>query len=287
MLSTQLGRNRAGRTVLVGLVGAFMSLAVASSAMATPKGDFAVFADCPIKNVSVNYCVYSHTTSGEVIVGTAGTKVPIESPLTLQGGIIENEETEAETFVEATDGNTLSKTAETVPGGLLGFTPPESFPTWLKNIVKWFVETTSKVTATTELVGTPTLSRANLINEEGTAVTLPVRVHLNNSLLGSACYIGSKSSPITIHLTTGTTSPPKGFTPMTGSAGELHFADENEIVELLNNKLVDNTFSAPTAEGCGGILAFLIDPVIDLKLGLSSPAGNNKATLIGTVKTTS
>jgi hypothetical protein len=287
MLSTQLGRIRAGRTVLVGLVAVFMSLSIAASAMATPKGGFAVFADCPLKNASVNYCVYSHTTGGEVLIGT--TSVPIEekTPLTLQGGIIENEETEAETFVEAADGNTLSKTPLTVPGGLLGITPPESFPSWLKAIVKWFVETTTGVTATTELVNTPSISRGNLINEEGTAVTLPVRVHLNNALLGSSCYIGSKSNPVTIHLTTGTTSPPKGTEAIKGSVGELKFSEENEIITLTNNKLVDNTFSVPTAEGCGGILSFLIDPVIDLKLGLASPAGKNKAILNGVVETTS
>ena len=39
--------------------------------------------------------------------------------------------------------------------------------------------------------------------------------------------------------------------------------------------LLDNDFAAPQATGCGGILSFLIDPIINHKLGLPSPAGNN------------
>ena len=47
--------------------------------------------------------------------------MPIEKTITLQGGF--EEEVAAEfrmPFVEAEDGNTLSKTPQTVPGGLLG-----------------------------------------------------------------------------------------------------------------------------------------------------------------------
>ncbi len=40
--------------------------------------------------------------------------------ITLQGGYTFNEETEAETFLGALNGETLSKTPQKVPGGLLG-----------------------------------------------------------------------------------------------------------------------------------------------------------------------
>jgi len=43
--------------------------------------------------------------------------VPITNTFTLQGGAIENEETGAEAFVGALNGETLSKTPQNVPGG--------------------------------------------------------------------------------------------------------------------------------------------------------------------------
>ena len=43
-----------------------------------------------------------------------------QNTITLQGGYTFNEETEAETFLGALNGETLSKTPQKVPGGLLG-----------------------------------------------------------------------------------------------------------------------------------------------------------------------
>lgn len=62
--------------------------------------------------------MYAQTTSGEFVVGNK--KVPITKPITLQGGLKVNPETGVATFVEAADGNTLSKTPQKVPGGLIG-----------------------------------------------------------------------------------------------------------------------------------------------------------------------
>jgi hypothetical protein len=48
---------------------------------------------------------------------------------------------------------------------------------------------------------------------------------------------------------------------------------------------VDNSFSVPTAHGCGGpLLASAIDPIINLKLGLPSAAGKNTAIPSGHVE---
>jgi hypothetical protein len=38
------------------------------------------------------------------------------------------------------------------------------------------------------------------------------------------------------------------------------------------------------ATGCGGIFSFLLDPIIDAKLGLPAAAGHNTAILTGTLK---
>ncbi len=137
------------------------------------------------------------------------------------------------------------------------------------------------MTATTELVKTPTsLNLAATLGKEGIALTLPVRVHLENLFLGSGCYVGSSSHPVNIELTTGATSPPLPNKSISG-AGTLGSKAGGEILTLTENKLVNNTFAAPEAEGCGGIFSFLIDPAVDSELELPSPAGHNTAILEG------
>jgi hypothetical protein len=272
------------RSVLVGAAALALALAVAAPALASPPtGEFAVFKECPTSNPSVSLCFFATSSGGEFHVGT--TTVPINKPITLQGGSIVNEETGAETFVEPTNGETLSKTALTVPGGLLGIMAPSSWPTWLQNIFNEFINNgITGVTATVELVANPGISRANLLNAEGTALELPTRVKLGNAFLGESCYIGSAAHPITQHLTTGTTSPPAPNTPITGTVGELSFNPSFTKVTIKNNKLVDNAYAAPSAEGCGGIFSFLIDPAINAKLGLPSAAGHNTTILTGTLE---
>src|ERR1700729_670639 len=89
-------------------------LSAASPALAAPKGEYAVFYDCPLSNAAVTGCIVGRTEHGEFVIGTKKTKVPIEKTITLQGGF--EEEVPAEfrmPFVEAEDGNTLSKTPQT------------------------------------------------------------------------------------------------------------------------------------------------------------------------------
>jgi hypothetical protein len=266
-----------GAALTMALVGAVPALA------SGPTGDFAVFAQCPTNNPAVQLCIYAVSSGGEFKVGT--TTVPINKPITLQGGSIINEETGAETFVAAKNGETLSKTALTVPGGLLGIMAPSGWPVWLQNIFNEFINNgITGVTATTELVANPGISRSNLLSAEGTALELPVRVKLSNPFLGNNCYIGSAAHPIVQHLTTGTTSPPPPNTPITGAIGELELKDEFQLVIIKNNSLVDNAYAAPAASGCGGIFSFLVDPAVNAKLGLPSAAGHNTTRLNGTLQ---
>lgn len=261
----------------VALVGAVPALAK------EPTGDFAVFKQCPLSNPAVSLCIFAQSSGGEFKVGT--TTVPINKTITLQGGSIVNEETGAETFVGASNGETLSKTALTVPGGLLGIMAPTSWPQWLQNIFNEFINNgITGVTATTELVANPGISRANLLFQEGTALQLPARVKLSNPFLGNSCYIGSAAHPIVQNLTTGTTNPPLPNTPISGAVGELEFKDNFQYVIIRNNSLVDNAYAAPGAEGCGGIFSFLIDPAVDAKLGLPSAAGKNTTRLNGSLQ---
>jgi hypothetical protein len=212
-------------------------------------------------------------------------QVPIENTITLQGGFIEDRETGKQTFVNAVGADTLSKTPQTVPGGLLGVVAPESQPKFLHEIINKLVsEGLAGVTATTELAGPIGLNETNLLEAKGTALTLPVKIKLDNTFLGNACYIGSNSNPITLNLTTGTTAPPKPNEPITGNLGTFTSSEEGAILTISENSLVDNSFAAPGASGCGGLLSFLIDPAVNLEIGLPAAAGHNTAILNGTLK---
>jgi len=284
MINDCLRRLEGLRNTVLGLTAAsLLVLALAAPAMAAPKGDFAVFAQCPLKNPAVNLCVFVQSSGGEFTIGTK--TVPVNKTITLQGGSILNEETGAETFVAAANGETLSKTPLTVPGGLFGIKAPES---WSKEAQEWFNKLINEgftgVTATAELVGNPGISRTNLLFQEGVALSLPVRLHLNNAILGKECFIGSKSNPITFNLTTGTTSPPAPNKPITGTVGEIEFKDEFQLVVIKGNKVVDNAFSAPGAEGCGEGFSFIVDPLVDSLLGVPAAAGHNTAILEGSLQ---
>lgn len=271
------------KVVLVSMAASMLALAMTAPAMAKPTGEFEVFAQCPTTNPSVALCFYATSSGGEFNIGTK--KVPINKTITLQGGSIVNEETGAETFVAPANGETLSKTPLTVPGGLFGIKAPESWPKWLQ---EWFNKQINEgltgVTATTELVGNPGISRSNLLFQEGIALELPTRIKLSNAILGNECYIGSKSSPVTFKFTTGTTSPPAPNTPIKGAVGEVEFNKTFTKVTIRNNKLVDNSFSAPGVEGCGGLLSFFIDPLVNKMLGVPAAAGTNTAILEGTLQ---
>jgi hypothetical protein len=284
--------TRAHSTGLVLATAALIALglmALASSAYAVehhPKGEFAPFADCPLSNPAASNCVVAKTESGEYVIGNE--KVPITNPVTLQGGI-EGFSSGEEKFVGAEDGNTLSKTPQKVPGGLAGLVKCNEISNFLERISceVVFENGVTGVNATTELAAPASsigLHTFHLIGAFGTALSLPVKVHLENPFLGSSCYIGSNAHPIVIEFTTGTTRPPEPNKPITGNPGKLAFNEAETLLTVSENVLVNNSFAAPAVEGCGGIFSFLIDPIVDSKLGLPSPAGHNTAILRGTLK---
>ncbi|MGA9874308.1 MAG: hypothetical protein WBQ21_00680 [Solirubrobacteraceae bacterium] len=265
------------------------ALGFAAPALASkPTGHYVNFANCPLKVTGVNYCVFGQTSSGEFKIKK--TTVPITKTITLQGGIIDNETAETETFVDAANGaETLSKTPESVPGGLLKIVAPKEWPTFLQELFNNFISKgITGVNASTELVGTPTISRGALLTGAPDALSLPVRVHLENEFLGPSCYVGSKAHPVDLELTTGTTSPPLPNEAIKGSLGEPEFI-EGALLILRKNTLVNNTFAAPTSEGCGsqilfGLFTGLVDDAVNSELELPSVSGNNTAILTGTLE---
>jgi hypothetical protein len=251
--------------VLLAAIGLIVSLCAVSTAFSVqhhPKRDFAVFADCPLSDPAVELCLVASITHGELTIGRR--TVPINKAIAVQGGAIEKGEGPL-TFVAAEDGNTLSKTALSVPGGLLGIGGPAR---------------TTEATVTLELAGpasTIELDTNHLLGEHGTALRLAVKAKLSNPLLPSNCYVGSNSSPLVLDFTTGTTSPPPPNKPIGGEVGSLETREKGEIVGLRDGLLVDNAFPAPRVSGCGGFYSSLASA----DLGLPSPAGRNTAILAG------
>jgi len=279
---------------MVALLASLAVLASASSALATehhPTGDYAQFNQCPLSNSATNFCLFAQTESGEFIVGKK--TVPIKNTITLQGGIhiVLNEEQEiiGTEFIGAENGVTLLDPGQSVPGGLAGLVNCYEISNFFERLAceLIFENKVTGVTATTQLAAPASsigINLNNLIGGSGTALSLPVKVKLDNPLLGGSCYIGSNSAPIPLPLTTGTTSPPAPNKPITGKVGKVEFKNEFALTIIKENTLVNNSFAAPGAEGCGGFFSFLIDPLVNGKLGLPATAGHNTAILNGTLK---
>jgi hypothetical protein len=277
--------------VAASLVTSLAVLAIASPAMATPKGEFAVFSDCPLGVTGLNACIFATTESGEFTIGKK--TVPITNPQILQGGLITAETPTGIEFVAAKDGKTLPPAPQKVPGGLSGLVNCTEIKGsgLLEKALRAsceaiFENKLTGVNATVELAAPANqiqISLSALLSQTGTALQLPTKVHLENPLLGEKCYVGSNSSPVVIALTTGTTSPPPPNKPITGKVGELEFTASG-ILRVHNNSLVNNSFAAPATNGCGGIFEFLLGPIINAQLGVPSAAGHNTAILTGTLQ---
>jgi hypothetical protein len=227
-----------------------ITAAVASPASASLKQDFQRFSDCPYTNPVVVTCVYSTTTTGEFVIGKS--TVPINQTVVIQGGL------RAFGFlVPATDGNTLSKTPLEVPGGLVGIELPGDL---------------THVTATAELAGQGQISTG------ASGIALPLKVKLDNLVLGNNCYVGSEGEPVSLHLVYGTTNPPPPNKPIKGSL-VVSTKDGGGIL-VLTGTLVDNSFAAPGATGCT-LLPLVGDLAVNTKVGLPAAAGTNTAIMGG------
>lgn len=277
--------RRAPSLCLAALAALALSMGLASSALASPKGPFEVFSQCPTETATT--CFYLSSTGGELILHKK--TIPLTKTIVVQGGIKRNSETGAETFIGALNGETLSKTAQTLPGGLLGLLSCSeiSNPTEKHQCEEDFEKGLTGVSVIAELAKPASeigISKVNFFKEEGVALQLPVKLKLENPLFGPNCYIGTSANPVIWPLTTGTTNPSLPNKPIKGTAGTLEILEGGKLEKAVGASLVENDFSAPGATGCGGIFASEIDPIIDAKIGLPAAAGTNTMILDGTVE---
>lgn len=239
-------------------VAAVAMLAPAAQAK-TPAPGYERFAGCPSpeENSKVTGCLQSLVSGGHFDMGNR--EVPITNPITLTGGV----ENGLEGFSYNSLGG-LSKTKEKVPGGVIGLTGL----TWL---LEFLGSEALTLYAVAELAGTPQLGFSTL--------SLPLKFHLINGVLGNHCYVGSNSEPVNLNLTTGTTSPPPPNEPISGSGPEFSSNPETQVITV-KGTYVDNSFSAPGANGCVltlfGFIPISINGLVNSTSGLPAAAGTNE-----------
>jgi hypothetical protein len=271
-----------------------MSAVAAVPALAETSNikEYEVFRECPIGSppIAPGYdetqaCVWARSNNTSYFQAGKVT-VHLVKPITLLGGFEEEEATEALQFIGAQhNNNTLKPVQQPGPSLTEGVNPGLLPPTELVRYEKFVSEEKTKVNVAIELAGPATditLNEGNLLGAEGTALGLPVEIHLSNGFLGKHCYVGSHSAPINIALTTGTTSPPPPNVPITGSVGTFEVNKEGTILTIANNSLVNNSYAAPGVNGCG--VNGEADAAVNAALGLPSPAGTNAAVITGTLK---
>jgi hypothetical protein len=280
-------RNRSLVSALVALLACLGLVSSSSASEYHLTGVYAPFADCPLSDLALSSCIVGEVRSGELVVGRR--TVPIDNPFMLQGGLFPSSSgSEESAFVGAQDGDTLSRTKLSLPGGLAGILAPSYLPaSLLRQFDGLIAGGATGVTMTPELAGPASaieLSEYNLIVEEGVAVRLPLKIKLSNPFLGGDCYIGSATYPIVMNLTTGATDPPAPNRPIHGTSGGLEGLEEDRVIVLRGTSLVDNAFAVPKATGCGGDYSAVVDPAIDAQVGLPSPPGHSTAIFDGNLE---
>jgi hypothetical protein len=277
--------------IVMALMVSLASLGVAGPALAkrppkgpapkAPTGEWAVFNQCPRFTEGVSDCIYNVIGSGEMVFNKL--TIPVVNPITFQFGFGGGgEDIHA---VAPLNGEFLSSTPESVPGGLSSLIDCNEFRgRWLTRVLQELCRRTfqhtrfQNVNVITELASPVSelfFDAEHELNEQGVGLRLPVKIRLENPLLGNHCYIGSNAEPVVYELTTGTTSPPPPNKPIKGDEGEFTFNESFTLVNQKNHTAVDNAFSVPAAKGCGRFFSIPIDRMINNKIGLPSPAGQN------------
>lgn len=268
--------------VMAGVLG----VSASSASAVAPTGDYVNFKNCPYTNTAVASCLYSKITSGSFKLGNASVPITAATPIVFQGGFTTDPNTLVSTFYPAVGADTLVKQPIKVPGGLIGLVDTGGFGGFLISLFNAAVASVNDVYATAELAGPAKFDFFGFLIGSGTALELPLRIHLENPFLGSNCYIGSSTTPVRLKLTSGTTAPPAPNTPISGSLGTLTFNGPGTVTTATGASLVDNSFSVPAATDCGYLLLdkLLITAAVNLKEGLPAAAGKNTAIQTGTTQ---
>jgi hypothetical protein len=253
----------------------------------TLNGDWAALNRCPVDNpmmlaadttTSLALCVAVASPGGSFTIG--GLTLPTKAS-DLQLGVVLNQTDGTATPISPSGGALVNEPIE-APNGLVALICPSH------GHLAWQVcrpqhngrdnEHSGELTNLTisiEPAGEP--SNFNLfagLSLNQPIISLPVKIHLENRLLGNRCYIGSNTEPIVLQPET-TTEPTVAFDAFDGN-GTPDPNGTMTLIALLGTE-TSSSFAVPAATGCGFMGMF--DEAIDGHMGLPSAAGKNSLAL--------
>ncbi|MGV4885492.1 hypothetical protein ACSR0Z_02560 [Streptomyces viridosporus] len=262
-------------------LGALASLGTATAAEPALNGEWAPFTRCPVDAPAMlaadgfdktPQCVVSTSAGGSIKLGRTTV---VTGRTNLQIGVVQN--TDGTSSVVAPPSGALVADSATVPGGLLGLMCPSDIPVITALCETLENSSLNKITATMESVGAPyAFDQTAGVLTDLPIVALPVRIHLENPLLGGKCYIGSASHPIVLR-PKNLDYPEFGMSLFQGN-GTPDESGEMSRINLTGATQSDSTFAVPAATGCGLNIG-LINAAVNAKTGLPSASGNNNLTL--------
>lgn len=273
--------RKGARIAIAGALTTLAALVPAGSASATTlNGDWAPFNRCPVDDpamlaadgvTTVDLCLASHSPSGSIKLGN--TTAPTGAS-DLQLGVLS---TSGSFSLVSSSGAGIVADPVNIPGGLLGLMCPSKVPLVSAICNKATGNDLNNVTATVEPAGRPSgFDLAAGLGVGQPILSLPVKIHLRNPLLGSACFIGSDANPIALK-PKNLTAPTANFTRFDGDGADDPTGGDLIRIGLSGASQSDDSFAVPGATGCGAL--GLLGPAINLKTGLPSPAGNNSLVL--------
>jgi hypothetical protein len=244
------------------------------------NGVWGPFTRCPVDSAQMlaadgvssdPACIANSSPNGSIKLGNS-TQTTGETNLQL-GATIDDATGEFSLVTPA--GGALIAEPVDVEGGLLGLMCPSDIPLVTAICDGLVGSPLNAVTATVEPAGQPSnFDRTAALAMGRPIISLPVKVHLENPILGPNCFIGSDSNPIVLR-PENTTQP---F--LTVATGDLD-GTPNPSGALANitgtSTQGDDSFAVPGATGCG--LLGVLNVAVNQQQGLPSPSGNNNLVL--------
>jgi hypothetical protein len=274
------------------LAGVVTALVIVSPASAVElNGGWAPFNRCPVDHPLVSgtdgisgagsgsICVAASSPSGTIKLGKMDVQATRATNVQAGGRI--NSDNNIPLVGGRPGGAVISQPVK-VKGGLLGLAcGTGNDPLNLRRICRDLLEDNilNRVDARVKSAGRPT--DFNLIAGLVTDVPimkLPVKIQLQNPLLGNKCFIGGEANPIVLQ-PANTVAPTNGAFNTWALNGDPDTSPTAPLASIVTTGATqaDSTFSVPKAHGCG--LLNLFDGAINSKVGLPSPSGQNEVVL--------
>jgi hypothetical protein len=266
--------------ILGALVVGGLLVPAGSASAQTLNGIWGPFTRCPVDSAQMlaadgvssdPACIANSSPNGSIKLGNS---TQTTGATNLQLGATIDDATGAFSLVTPPGGALVAEPVN-VQGGLLGLMCPSDIPLVTAICNGLVGSPLNTVTAVVESAGEPSnFDRAAALSQGRPIITMPVKVHLVNPILGPNCYIGSNADPIVLR-------PQNTTRPALSSAiGDLDGTPNpsGALARLTGTSTQgDSTFAVPAARGCG--LLGVLDPAVNAQQGLPSPSGNNNLVL--------